>query len=175
MRDKMRRAPDGTIFMSGQSLNVRREGDKLLSSTKEAQMYDIDEGELKSALANVIAKEVQRSVVAGVLAATDPAARSKFHLQQGIRALLKGMSPYELPSQVQAELDKWATILGLSLSALADLLRGIQQGIVAANGDGQPSQSPEVDALERSLAASPHNRSRNPLYCNVRHARMFSL
>jgi hypothetical protein len=174
IRDKMRRAPDGTIFMPGQNLNVQRAGDKSLSHAKEAQMYDIDEGELRNALTNVIAKEVQRSVVAGVLAATDPAARSKFHLQQGIRALLKGMQPYQLPQGVQDELQRWSDILGLSLTALSDLLRNIQAGVVAASGDAPPPQNPEVEFLERSFRTSPHRFIENPLYCEPRHVRRFA-
>jgi hypothetical protein len=174
IRDKMRRHPDGTIYMPGQIPEVRRAGDKSLSH-KEDQMYDIDEGELGNALTNVIAKEVQRSVVAGILAATDPAARSKFNLQQGIRALLKGMQPYQLPQGVQDELQRWSDILGLSLTALANLLRNIQAGVVAASGDVPPTQNPEVEFLERSYRTSPHRLIENPLYCEPRHVRRFAL
>jgi hypothetical protein len=56
---------------------------------------------------------------------------------------------------------------------LADLLRNIQAGVVAASGDALPTQNPEVEFLERNIAASPHPLSKNPLYCEPRHARRF--
>lgn len=172
IRDKMRRQPDRTVNLDT-PLRVFRRGDTPKEDHMTTTTFEFDEADLIKVVATCITEKLRYQATEGVRLATgDPAALRR----RGAELLMKGTPLYEIPQGVQDELRNWSTILGLSLTALADLLRNIQLGVIAESDEAPPSQAEECESLiGRSLAASPHDRSRNPLYCNVRHARMFSL
>lgn len=171
IHDKMRRTPDGILDLP-ELFSFRRRSDQTPNKEAHMQTLEFDEADLIKALTTCLTEAIRGQAVEGIRVALGD---SKALLRQGCQMLMRGDPLYQLPQGVLDELEKWRLILGLSLTQLASLLRDIQLGVVAASDNPPPSQAEECEALiGRSLAASPHARSVNPLYCTVRHERRFA-
>lgn len=137
MPNTMLRKPDGTHYMPGVVPNISRRGETSdeRSEAMSSTYFDIDEADVRR-IARAIADVVNEDAAVS-------AGRPKALLRRAYQLILKGTPEYQLPDQVRQELQNAADELKLSVSALAQLIRDIQAGVLR---EADPSLAPPPQA-----------------------------